>query len=199
MAKLLSQRTKKDLIVTIHPRAEDAYNFFLSQSQLFDKHRLGLTSLVGLLDGQIFSAIHGHANQYQLISGFNVIGFALNQFDFEHHQIIIYEEMSDTDIEIHAWKCVFRTLLTSMSNHQLEVFRRSLNQRTPSHIIEQVFSYKSLTQRRLSAITGISVSGLKKQHSLNKNLVFSDDNHHTFKDQKIIFERLINEIQNESR
>jgi hypothetical protein len=199
MARLLAQGAKKELRIDIHPCAEKAYQFFLSQTSLFNKNKFSLASLEDILEGHVFNAIHCKANQYQLISGFNVIGFSINQVDFKKHQIIIYENLSDTDIESHAWKCTLRSLLTSISSHHLEVFRKSLNQHAPSHIIKQIFASKSLTQQQLSTIADISVSGLKKQPLGKKSTSFeNDDPKQSGKQHLIIFERLIRESKNGS-
>lgn len=201
MPKLLSQRSKKNLVIDIHPLADTAYQFFRSQSFLFEKTKLGISTIDSIFEGHVFSVIQVRKNKYQLIGGFEVIGFSLNQIDFQHHNLLIYDGMSDTDIEQFAWKNVLRVLLTSIDCHQLESIRKSFNKHAPTPIVQEFFSSKSLTQAHLARISQVSISGLKKQKSSQPIQTSSE----TIKqsspslDTPNIFERLLREIKNESR
>jgi hypothetical protein len=66
MARLLAQGAKKELRIDIHPCAEEAYQFFLSQTSLFNKNKFSLASLEDILEGHVFNAIHYKANQYRI-------------------------------------------------------------------------------------------------------------------------------------
>ncbi|PNH88240.1 hypothetical protein C1M56_10495 [Vibrio diazotrophicus] len=197
MPKLLTLRTKKNLVITIHPLAENAYQFFRSQSFLFDKTKLSFSTIESLLEGHIFSATQPKKDQCLLIGGFDVIGFSLSNINFERHDLLIYEKMTDADIERFAWKSVLRTFLTSIDSHRLESIRVSLNDHAPAHIIQEVFSAKLLTQAQLANVANLSVSGLKKQKI--SQAASSQVHHSPPTTNRHIFERLVSEAKNESR
>ncbi len=201
MLKLLAQRAKKNLVVTIHPLAENAYQFFRSQSFIVDKTKLGFSTIDSLLDGHLFSATQPGKEQCQLIGGFDVIGFSLHHINFERHNILVYEKMSDVEIERFAWRSVLRSLLSSIDTHQLEPIRTSLNNQAPRHIIQELFSANSLTQAQLAHIANISVSGLKKQ-KVNKAIhppITTEIQRPLSSANKHIFERLVSEVKDEPR
>lgn len=190
--KFLSVRKKKNLSVEIHPRAYDAYHFFHSQSFLFDKTNIGIGALDTLQYGQFFSIIHQSEKMAYLFSGFEILGFSINQFDIKKHMIIVYEDLSDTEIEIIAWTGVLRILLSSVKESQLETFRKSFNESVPKSITKKLFSAKKLTQSQLAKCTPLSVSGLKKQ-KITDNTDRSEFKQNTT--QSDIFENLINEAK----
>lgn len=186
----MAARTKKNLSIELHHRASDAYDFFHSQSFLFDKTKMSSETLSSLQNGQFFSVVHQLDDTALLFSGFEILGFSINQFDMSEHNIIAHDDLNDSEIEIAAWTGVIRTLLSSIQDSQLEIFRKSFNESAPESIIKKLFSAKKLTQNKLAKYTSLSVSGLKKQNnSANYELSEIEQNNV----QSDIFEKLINE------
>jgi len=192
MAKFLSTKKKKNLLIELHPRAYEAYYFFHSQSFLFDKTNMGIETLKSIQYGQIFSVTHPSKDNAYLFSGFETLGFSINEFDFKNNIIAVQNELRDAEIEMIAWTGVLRTLLSSIRESQLETFRKSLNESVPVYIIQQFFSAKKLTQAKLAKCTPLSISGLKKQRRIN-NTDRPDFEQNNI--QSDIFESLINEAK----
>ena len=163
LARLLSTAKKKETSIELHPLVENAYSFFHSQSFLFDKVNLGLNVLESLQSEQIFSVTQTCDGKYLLISGFEILGFSIENFDFRNRILIVYDNLSDKEIEEKAWSGVFKILLSSMQENQLEPFRKSLNDSAPEFFLQKIFLSKKLTQKKLSGFSPISISGLKKQ------------------------------------
>lgn len=109
--------------------------------------------------------------------------------------MLVYDDISDEEIERRAWTGVLRVLISSLQNSHLELFRKRLNDTAPEHVIQTFFSGKSLTQKKLVSCTPLSLSGLKKQtKSIPHNPVVPA----TRTTKPPIFEQLINEAKNKS-
>lgn len=195
LTKFLSARKKKNLSVHVHPRANSAYEFFHSQAFLFDKTAFGSGTIEALHYGQFFSATHPSPTKCYLFSGFEIPGFSIHQFEVNKHNVIIFDELSDDDIELSAWAGVFRVLLSSTQPSQLEPLRKAINTTAPKIIIEKLFSCKKITQQFLANCTYLTVSGLKKQKppsSISPRLPTQP------KGSLSIFEQLVNQANDES-
>ncbi|MEJ6078407.1 hypothetical protein MT391_07625 [Vibrio sp. 1-Bac 57] len=195
MARLLSTAKKKETSIELHPLVENAYSFFHSQSFLFDKVNLGLNVLESLQSEQIFSVIRSD-DKYLLISGFETLGFSIESFDFRDRILIVYDNLSDKEIEEKAWSGVFKILLSSMQENQLEPFRNSLNNSAPEFIIKKLFLSKKLTQKSLSECTPISISGLKKQKKRATSLILHQSQTDADTTQKSLLENIFEAILN---
>lgn len=202
LARLLSTAKKKETSIELHPLVENAYSFFHSQSFLFDKVNLGLNVLESLQSEQIFSVIRSD-DKYLLISGFETLGFSIESFDFRDRILIVYDNLSDKEIEEKAWSGVFKILLSSMQENQLEPFRNSLNNSAPEFIIKNLFLSKKLTQKSLSECTPISISGLKKQKKRATSLILHQSQTDADTTQKSllgnIFEAILNVAKNHKK
>jgi len=195
LARLLSTAKKKETSIELHPLVENAYSFFHSQSFLFDKVNLGLNVLESLQSEQIFSVIRSD-DKYLLISGFETLGFSIESFDFRDRILIVYDNLSDKEIEEKAWSGVFKILLSSMQENQLEPFRNSLNNSAPEFIIKNLFLSKKLTQKSLSECTPISISGLKKQKKRATSLILHQSQTDADTTQKSLLENIFEAILN---
>lgn len=195
LARLLSTAKKKETSIELHPLVENAYSFFHSQSFLFDKVNLGLNVLESLQSEQIFSVIRSD-DKYLLISGFETLGFSIESFDFRDRILIVYDNLSDKEIEEKAWSGVFKILLSSMQENQLEPFRNSLNNSAPEFIIKNLFLSKKLTQKSLSECTPISISGLKKQKKIATSLILHQSQTDADTTQKSLLENIFEAILN---
>ena len=195
LARLLSTAKKKETSIELHPLVENAYSFFHSQSFLFDKVNLGLNVLESLQSEQIFSVIRSD-DKYLLISGFETLGFSIESFDFRDRILIVYDNLSDKEIEEKAWSGVFKILLSSMQENQLEPFRNSLNNSAPEFIIKKLFLSKKLTQKSLSECTPISISGLKKQKKRATSLILHQSQTDADTTQKSLLENIFETILN---
>lgn len=195
LARLLSTAKKKETSIELHPLVENAYSFFHSQSFLFDKVNLGLNVLESLQSEQIFSVIRSD-DKYLLISGFETLGFSIESFDFRDRILIVYDNLSDKEIEEKAWSGVFKILLSSMQENQLEPFRNSLNNSAPEFIIKKLFLSKKLTQKSLSECTPISISGLKKQKKRATSLILHQSQTDADTTQKSLLENIFEAILN---
>lgn len=164
MARVLSQRKKKNLSVNIHPSALPAFEFYQEQSFLFDPNILSPSALSLMNKHQIFQGTHPSEKQYFIFSGFTTLNFSLNTFNIKDATVLTYSNLSDSEIKEIAWLSVCRTFLSSLQNKRLEIFRIALNQSVPKDVIHSLFNSSPLTQSLLSEHTHLSISGLKKQN-----------------------------------
>lgn len=196
MAKILSVRNKKKLSFDIHPCADEAYQFFHAQMFLFHKTELGTQVLNGLQKGQIFSVVQASSSKCYLFSGFEIHGFSINEFDMSNHQVVIYDDLAEEDIELLAWAGVFRVLLSSVQGGRVETLRKAINEQVPKSVLNSVFSVKTLTQDFVARCTPYSLAGLKKQ-SKKSAIIPTASEPETKTDS--IFEQLTREVRsNES-
>ncbi|MGO2508504.1 hypothetical protein [Vibrio hibernica] len=163
MSVILSRNKKKNLSVKVHPMAQDAFDFFHSLQFRFDKIELGTTPLEAISSTQVFRATYASVGEIQLISGFEFTGFSINTFNPIDSLIITENNLTPNEISDIAWRSVLRVLLSSIDSQSLESIREKLNLQVPSPLMSSLFQSEYLTQKKLSAITHLSVSGLKKQ------------------------------------
>ncbi|CAH0536634.1 hypothetical protein [Vibrio marisflavi] len=163
MVRVLSKNKKRNLSVDIHPSAVDAFNFCTKQSFCFDKTLFKPNSLSLLDSTQIYRAILTSKNQCLLFSGFETIGFSLNNFDATTSEVLIYEKLTDKEIEQKAWLSVLRVMFSSIKGKHLESFRNTLNSYAPNDLVCSLFSSNKLTQKQLATLSNMAVSGIKKQ------------------------------------
>ncbi len=196
MAKFLSVRNKKNLSVDVHPRAYEAYRFFHAQMFLFYKTELSTQVLEGLQKGQFFSVVRASNSQCYLFSGFEIHGFSINEFDMSDHQVVIYDDLTEEEIELLAWTGVFRVLLSSVQGGRVEALRKAINEQVPKSVLNSVFSVKALTQDFVARCTPYSLAGIKKQ-SKKIAIITAGSELETKTDS--IFEQLTREVRsNES-
>jgi hypothetical protein len=166
MARFLATSGRKNLSVEIHSAAKPAYDFFHSQSMRFDKIELGRKCVDQLCSSNIYLATSPSKNKLLLVSGFEIIGFSLVHLNLNELTIVINNDLTDDDIEARAWCAALRTMLSSVNCHQLEPLRKQLNHSIISPgLMTKIFKSTGLTQEQLSRISGLSVSGLKKQRT----------------------------------
>lgn len=162
--KILSARNKKKLSIELHPCATEAYQFFHAQRFLFHKTELGSHVLDELQKGQFFSVVQASSSLCYLFSGFEIHGFSIHEFDMKNHQIVIYDDLTEEQIELLAWVGVLRTLFSSIQGGSIETLRQSINKQVPKPILNSIFSKKILTQNFIAKCTPYSTAGLKKQN-----------------------------------
>lgn len=109
MARFLPERRKKNLSLHIHPCAYEAYRFFHSQEFLFDNTKLEFDVLQALQIGQQFSVCLPSDQECYLFSGFEIPGFTIEQFDMRRHELLVYDDISDEEIERRAWTGVLES------------------------------------------------------------------------------------------
>jgi len=162
MARFLAINNRKNLSVEVHPLALPAFDFYRTQAHRFTCSMLSPNAIKLLQSSTIFLA-ELDSNRLKIISGFETIGFTPSQLDLSGLSVVIDNKMSNEKIEIIAWLSSIRTILSSLDSHQLEPLRKDLNASLPSFLSQSLFNTEQLTQKHLSNISGISVSGLKKQ------------------------------------
>ncbi|MGX9417784.1 hypothetical protein ACWU4D_10580 [Vibrio sp. WJH972] len=199
MAKFLSSRKKKKLSSDIHIKAYPAYDFFNSQAFLFDKPSLGIDTLNAIQFGQIFSATHPSPSKCYIFSGFEIPGFSIHQFDIHKHAVVIFDDLNDDEIELRAWTGVFRVLIASTRNNQLEPLRKSVNNSAPTSIIEHLFSSKKITQEYFAKCSRMTISGLKKQRELREQPLITSHTKGSLESEPTIFEQLKQATKYESQ
>ncbi len=163
MVRVLSKNKKRNLSVDIHPSAVDAFNFCTKQSFCFDKTLFKPNSLSLLDSTQIYRAILTSKNQCLLFSGFETIGFSLNNFDATTSEVLIYEKLTDKEIEQKAWLSVLRVMFSSIKGKHLESFRNTLNSYAPNDLVCSLFSSNKLTQKQLATLSNMLSQVLKNK------------------------------------
>jgi len=196
LTRIFTTPKQKKIAISLHPSAENAYTFFHSQSFVFDKINLGLDTLGSLYTDQIFSVTRSCEDKYLLISGFEILGFSFENFDFRNQILVVYDELSEKEIEEKAWAGVFKILLSSMQENQLEPFRKSLNNLAPTYIVQKLFQSKKLTQKKLSGYTQISISGLKKQKRKSTSVIPFQPQNNTEREPKTILQNIYEAVMN---
>lgn len=172
MPRFLASSGRKHLSVEIHPAAKPAYEFFHSQSMRFSKVELGKNCIDLLFSSNIYLATAPFKNKIHLVSGFEIIGFSLVHLNLKDLTIIIDNDLTDKDVETKAWGAVLRNIFSSVNCHHLDALRKQLNQSSISpELMTQIFNSNVLSQEQLATISGLSISGLKKQrHNKTKSL-----------------------------
>ncbi|MEZ8196605.1 hypothetical protein [Vibrio cortegadensis] len=168
MPVFLSERKKKNLSVDIHPASREAYEFYHSLQLIFDKTQLGAASIDSLAKTQVYRATYLSDDQIGIVSGFEQIGFSIEHFCLKDALVLIETDLSFEQISEFSWGCVLRIILSSIGAQNLESIREALNLRAPHPLMHSIFRSDHITQKTLSRITNLSVSGLKKQKKRTK-------------------------------
>ncbi|WP_406734571.1 hypothetical protein RJD39_16420 [Vibrio scophthalmi] len=165
MAKILSNRHKKNLAVSIHESAYPAFSFFQKQAHLCNKTALNLDVISSLNYGLTLHAVENNSGQILLISGFEFLSFSLAKLSLNDYVIILYSEIELTETEIahRAWNGVLRSFLSSIDARHLERFRRDLNQAAPTELLQSLFKQKQVSQSKMAKFTSMSRSALAQQ------------------------------------
>ncbi|MGR5144355.1 hypothetical protein ACQKPX_22120 [Photobacterium sp. DNB23_23_1] len=193
MAKIISERDKKKLSISVHPAAKAAFDFFNNQAFLFDKTLFTIDALRTLNQYSTLHAVEQERRKVLLFSGFEYFGFDLSNTDFNKCTIIAHRDLTDNDIQLHAWTNITRTLLSSLQPQQIESFRRYFNQSAPNGIVQVLSNRNKISQPQLAKWTSLSRSGLARQKSRE-----SESNNCEPQSQPSIFEKLIRECTDES-
>lgn len=166
MAKLVNNRDKKNLSVTIHESAYPAFSFFQQQVRLFQKEAINLDVVSTLNKGLTLHAINNRDGKIALISGFEFMSFSLAYLSLDDYIIVLYsdQELTESEIEHRAWCGVFRSCLSTLDNQYIENFRRSINELAPIELRQSLFNKKQVSQNSMANITSMSRSALAQQH-----------------------------------
>ncbi|MGR5064067.1 hypothetical protein [Photobacterium sp. DNB22_13_2] len=188
MAKIIPDRDKEKLSISVHPAAKAAFDFFNNQAFLFDKTLFTIGVLRTLNQYSTLHAVELERGKVLLFSGFEYFGFDLSNIDTNKSTIIAHRDLTDDDIQLHAWVNVTRTLLSSLQPQQIESFRRSFNQTAPNDLVQILSDRNKISQPQLAKWTSLSRSGLARQKSRG-----SESNNCEPQSQPSIFERLLRE------
>ncbi|WP_299018090.1 hypothetical protein [uncultured Photobacterium sp.] len=188
MAKIIPDRDKKKLSISVHPAAKSAFDFFNNQAFLFDKTLFTIDVLRTLNQYSTLHAVEQERGKVLLFSGFEYFGFDLSNTNFEKCIIIAHRDITDDDIQLRVWVNVTRTLLSSLQPQQIESFRRHFNQFAPNELVQLLSSKNKISQPQLARWTSLSRSGLARQKSRE-----SDTNNCEPQSPPSIFDMLIKE------
>lgn len=192
MAKIIPDRDKKKLSISIHPAAKPAFEFFNSQAFLFDKTLFTIDTLRTLNQYSTLHALELERGKVLLFSGFEYFGFDLSNTGFDKCIIIAHRDLTDADIQLRAWVNITRTLLSSLQPQQIEFFRRHFNQSAPNELVRILSNRNKISQPQLAKWTSLSRSGLARQKSRE-----SDTNNCEPQSPSSIFDMLIRESTDE--
>lgn len=163
MSKILSSKAKKKLSFCIHPDAKNAFDYYHSIKPIFDPIKLKPSGLQALYQDQIFRASYLPDGRIGLISGFEIVGFSLILFNKNDACIVIDKGLTSEQISKKSWFSVLRVLYSSLDQKYLEAIRLSLNDQLPHEYFQDIHQADKLTQKHVSILANVSVSGLKKQ------------------------------------
>lgn len=192
MAKIIPDRDKKKLSISVHPAAKSAFEFFNHQAFLFDKTLFTIDTLRTLNQYSTLHAIEQEKGKVLLFSGFEYFGFDLSNTDFSKCTIIAHRDLTDDDIQLRAWVNVTRTLLSSLQPQHIESFRRNFNQSAPNGLVHILSKRNKISQPQLAKWTSLSRSGLARQKNRK-----SDTNNCEPQSPPSIFDMLIRESTDE--
>lgn len=186
--KVLTNRAKKALDFSVHLSAKPAFDFFNSQVFLFDKNKFPSSAIELLSKGLTLHATQENKQRIEIISGFESIGFSLSNMSLDEHDIIVHTGISNSEIESRSWRGVLRSLMTSISAQNLELFRRELNHSVPPELMNEMFHKKQLCQNQMAQLTSMSRSALAQQYTKHDVIMNSLP-----KAKSTLFEQLVQE------
>jgi len=172
---ILAKKKSKKYQFLIHPRAQDAYDFYLSITKRFKTSRLGddlITSL--FVENRTYHATQIGQDIY-IFSGFELLHTDLKKIDLVHSTILIYNkknlsEKKPDEITKDAWVSVLQSLFSSVDcSVAFAELHIHINKKIPRVVMKDLFSNSKLSEEKLANYVGSGRSLVAKQKKVYLN------------------------------
>lgn len=164
MDYILDKAQKENLKLKLHPLLKSAYTLCSSRPIKFNSKVLSGSSQQ-LISCSLPIYLYQKNKSIYLISGFENIGFDLNETNHSKRTVVVLKGLTDDEILEFCWGNIFNKLLSSIDSKQFGKLYPLFKDCLPTNITRKLVGKDNISEQLLADLTSVSRATIARQRA----------------------------------